>query len=104
GPALIKIPKDLRVTSIFLGEFKLYADRETGRLYPGGQAVSVPLSIRADVHSDESRCTTRTVVLEEDVRVKNARTGETLEGVRPEAVYVLDRRTSENVPGLIEGI
>jgi hypothetical protein len=104
GPSFIKLPGDLKVISAYEGTLRVYADRDTGRFYPTGQSVVTPLAILAEDHSVPSRGNSRVIVLEEHVVVKDAATAQTLQDVRPDTTYVIDRRTCENIPGYIKGI
>lgn len=104
GPSFIKLPMDLEVVSAYEGTLKIYADRETSRFYADGSHVDTPLDIRAVDRSVPSNSDSKIIVLNEKVVVKDAATGKTLEGVRPDATYVLDRKTCENIPGVIEGV
>ena len=104
GPLFVKMPADLKIDSTYRGTLTVYADRVTTRFYPAGQEVVTPLTIQARDHSVPSKSTSHLLVMDERVDVRDSGTGQTLEGVRPNATYVLDRRTCENVPGFIEGV
>jgi hypothetical protein len=104
GPLFIKLPADLKVDTAYAGKLTLYADRVTSKFYPPGQEVVVPLSIQARDHAVPSKGSPRVLVMDERVAVTDSSTGQPLEGVRPNAIYAIDRKTCENVPGYIEGI
>ncbi|MHB8894692.1 MAG: porin PorA family protein [Candidatus Geothermincolia bacterium] len=104
GPSFIKLPADLEVISSYEGTLRVFADRATSQFYPDGQSITTPLDIRAEDRSVESKGNSKVIVLDEHVVVKDAKTGQPLEGVRPDATYVLDRRTCENIPGVIKGV
>lgn len=104
APLFIKLPPDLKVVTNFKGTLTLYADNVTRLFFPPGQEKVVPLTIHAEDKSMPDKSNSRVLVIAEHVEVKDAITGLLLEGVRPQATYVLDRRTSENVPGYMKGI
>jgi hypothetical protein len=104
GPAFVRLPDSLKVVSDYKGTLTLFADRVTSRFFPAGQQQVVPLRIHADDHTVPSKSNRSVLVMEEHVTIKDANTGLVQEGVRPDAVYALDRRTCENVPGFIKGI
>jgi hypothetical protein len=104
GPLFIRLPDDLKNVSTRTGKMTLYADRATSRFYPAGQEAVTPLTIDNEDVGDPSGSDRGTLVVKESITMRNSATGQLLEGLRPSTVYVLDRRTSENVPGRIEGI
>jgi hypothetical protein len=104
APLFIKLPGDLKVVTDYKGTLTLYADQVTRRFFPPGQEKVVPLTIHAEDKSILEKCTSRVLVVDEHVDVTDTGTGLPMAGVRPNATYVLDRRTSENVPGYIEGV
>jgi len=104
GPLFVKMPADLKIDSTYRGTLTVYADRVTTRFYPAGEEVVTPLTIQARDHSVASKNTSSLLVMDERVDVRDASTGQALPGVRPNATYVLDRRTCQNVPGIIEGV
>jgi hypothetical protein len=104
APLFIKLPKDLEVITDYKGRLTLYADSATRRFYPPGQEKVVPLAIYAEDRSVPSRGNGKVLVVDENVNVTDSSTGQPMVGVRPAATYVLDRRTSENVPGYLPGV
>jgi hypothetical protein len=104
APLFIKLPPDLKVVTDYRGTLTLFADEVTRRFFPPGQEKVVPLTIHAEDKSVPEKSTSRILVVDEHVAVKDASTGLPMVGVRPDATCVLDRRTSENVPGYIEGV
>lgn len=104
GPLFVELPADLEVITEYTGTLTLYADQVTSRFYPPGSEVVVPLEIHAEDRAVPSEVDPGLVVVQEKVTVKDAASGKAMPGVRPDAVYVLDRRTCANVPGVIEGI
>ena len=104
GPTFIKLPGNLDADTVYNGKLTMYADRITTKLYPPGQEVVTPLVIRARDRAVPSRSTSSLLVLDERVVIRNSSTGLVQEGLRPGATYVLDRKTCENVPGVVKGI
>jgi Porin PorA len=104
GPLFIRLPDDLEVLGAYTGEMTVFADQRTSTFYPPGQEVTTPLRIESRDAAVPELSDDDVLVLREAVSVSDASTGEPLEGLRPETMYVLDRRTCENVPGVIEGI
>jgi len=104
GPTFVRLPDSLKVISDYKGTLTLFADRVTSRFFPAGQEQVVPLTIHADDRTVPAKSSRNVLVMEEHVTIKDSSSGVVQAGVRPDAVYALDRRTCENVPGYIEGI
>ncbi len=104
GPLLIRLPDDLEVLGTYTGEMTVFADQSTSSYYSPGREVTTSLRIESRDFAVPELSDDDVLVLKEEVSVSDASTGEELEGLRPETTYVLDRRTCENVPGVIEGI
>lgn len=104
APLFLRLPDDLEVIGAYTGKMTLFAERETSKFYPPGQEVTTPIRIDSMDTSVPSLSNRRVLVMKERVLVSDAATGEALEGLRPETMYVLDRRTCRNIPGIIEGI
>jgi len=98
APLFIRIPVDLEVESKFKGTLKVFLDRQKMVPYPRGAEEVVPLGIHATEEAVPGQTDPDTIVIHETVVVKDGRTGQPLEGVRPNRYYVLDRMTCENVP------
>ena len=104
APLFIRLPDDLNNSSVQTGKLTVFADRATSRFYPPGQEAVTQLVIENEdvgVHSKSDR---RILVINERVTLRDKNTGQVLEGLQEPTLYVLDRRTCENIPGLIEGI
>jgi Porin PorA len=104
APLFIRLPDDVRNSSIQKGKLTVFADRATSRLYPSGQEQVTPVVIQNEDVGVPSRSDGRTLVVDERVTLRDRDDGQALEGLRKPATYVLDRRTCENVPGVIDGI
>lgn len=104
GPLFIKLPDDLKNVSTRTGKMTVYADRTTSRFYPAGQEVVTPLTIDNEDVGDPSMSDRGTLLVKERVTMRDSSTGQVLDGLRPTTMYVLDRRTCENIPGRIDGI
>lgn len=104
GPLFIKLPDDLKNVSTRIGKMTVYADRTTSRFYPAGQEVVTPLTIDNEDIGDPSMSDRGTLLVKERVTMRDSSTGQVLDGLRPTTMYVLDRRTCENIPGRIDGI
>lgn len=104
GPLFLRLPDDLEVVGAYTGRMTTYADRGTSAFYPPGREVTTHLRIESRDAAVPELSDRKVLVLEEKVSVRDAATGELLEGLRPETMYALDRASSENVPGFIDGI
>ncbi|MFH1150155.1 MAG: porin PorA family protein [Actinomycetota bacterium] len=104
APLFIRLPEDLENRSTYEGHFKVFADPQTSRFYPEGQEVTTRIRISNEDLPVPGKCDSEVLVLSERVEITDMDTGKVLEGLRGETTHVLDRRTCENVPGVIEGI
>lgn len=104
GPLFIRLPGDLKNVSTRTGKMTVYADRTTSRFYPAGREVVTGLTIDNEDIGDPSMSDPGALVVKERVTMRDSSTGQVLEGMRPPTIYILDRRTCENIPGRIDGI
>jgi len=101
GPLLIRLPDDLSDSSVQSGRMTVLADRVNSGSFPPGETKILIENEDVSVPSQSDR---RMLVVKERVTVRDKNTGQVLEGLREPTSYVLDRRTCENIPGIIHGI
>lgn len=104
APLFIRLPDDLYNSSVQKGRLTVYADRATSRFYPPGEEAVTRLLVENRDVGVPSISDARILVVDERVTLRDVTTGRPVEGLREPTTYVLDRRTCENVPGVIEGI
>jgi len=104
GPLFIKLPDDLKSSSTQTGKLTVFADRATARFYPSGEEAVTQLVIENKDVGATALNDRRILVVNERVTLRDKNTGQVLEGLQEPTLYVLDRRTCENIPGLIQGI
>jgi hypothetical protein len=90
-PALVKYPTDLDVTPRYRGSFTLLVDPTTTAVLPTPR--DVPLEIERRIRSLNDESSASRVVVEETI---SQRAGEVFDATQTN-VYVMDRRTLENV-------
>lgn len=91
--AMVKLPDDVDVHNRYQGEMTWYVDPLSGQPLPEGEERTAPLTIRQDIVAQAGEYDSSTGVLKETVSLET-------EGVSLPAsdfVYVLDRKTMENV-------
>ena len=104
GPSLVKLPLNLESVSVFDGSAKVFVNRKTLSFYPPGREEVIPLRITATEKSVPQKSGSKYLYVEEKVEVIDASTDELIQGAPAENIYLFDRRTSENVPGVVKGV
>lgn len=104
APLFIRLPRDLENRSTYEGYIKVFVDRETSKFYPEGQELTTRIRIENEDLAVPDQCTSKVLVISEHVELTDMDTGQALEGLHADTTHVLDRRTCENVPGVIEGV
>lgn len=93
--ALVKLPDDIDATTYYGGEFTTYVDPATNEPLPAGEEMTLPMEVERTVKSLAEEYDSSKAVLEEKVRVEVAGVENPPGGTT--SVYVLDRKSSENV-------
>ncbi|MBN2027664.1 MAG: DUF3068 domain-containing protein [Actinobacteria bacterium] len=93
--ALVKLPDDIESKTMFEGEFTSYVDLATQEPLPAGEELKLPITVERTVTSvaeeyDSSKAVVKEVVITKVGGLENPPGG-------VESIYVLDRKSSENV-------
>jgi hypothetical protein len=93
--ALVKLPNNIDSKTVFEGEFTSYVDPVTQAPLPAGEELTLPITVERAVSSiadeyDSSKAVIREAVITEVGGMENPPGG-------VESIYVLDRKSSENV-------